>query len=160
LAVKGRVFAFCPTREEIAVAEADGTVRVWNLVTGRPVWATPPGLKAVVSRLAYSPDGRRVAAAGVGAGLRVWEADGGRGGWRAGLRVWEGGGGAEGGRAVGSCGAGGEGGGGGGAAAVGVGLGVWEADGGREVWKAGGGYFGVAFSPDGRRVAAAEVGQG
>jgi tetratricopeptide (TPR) repeat protein len=34
------------------------------------------------------------------------------------------------------------------------GLRVWEADGGRELWKADGSYYTVSFSPDGRRLAA------
>jgi tetratricopeptide (TPR) repeat protein len=31
---------------------------------------------------------------------------------------------------------------------------VWEADGGRELWKADGNYYGMSFSPDGRLLAA------
>jgi WD40 repeat protein len=55
---------FHPTRPELATAGSDGTVKFWNVDTGRLRLSIPaPG---DVSDLAYSPDGRYLAAIGQG----------------------------------------------------------------------------------------------
>jgi tetratricopeptide (TPR) repeat protein len=103
---------------------------------GREVWKTD----GIYSRVSFSPDGQRLAAAfAMVGGVRVWEVDG----WR---EVWK----ADGiysdvsfsrdGRRV----------------ALGGSRGVRlaDADSGREVWKADGAYTAVSFSSDGRRLAA------
>jgi WD40 repeat protein/tRNA A-37 threonylcarbamoyl transferase component Bud32/Flp pilus assembly protein TadD len=149
LAVNGTVMAFCPTREEIACADKDGTIRVWSLMSGQVVGRTPMAAGGVTRLLVYSPNGRRLAVAGT-QGVRVMEVDTGRGLWKAdgdyrGGLVFS-----PDGRRL---------------AAAGQGLLVWEADSGQELWKADGFYMSfdkaklslsalVAFSPDGRRLAA------
>jgi WD40 repeat protein/DNA-binding SARP family transcriptional activator len=54
--------AFDPSRREIATASADGTVKIWNVETGilRLTLSAPGAL----SDIAYSPDGRYLAAIG------------------------------------------------------------------------------------------------
>jgi WD40 repeat protein/tRNA A-37 threonylcarbamoyl transferase component Bud32 len=137
LNLNGEVFAFCPTREEIATGEKNGTIRIWSLGTGAELGKMEPSFPVPYS-LAYSPDGRRLSAGGPSE-LRVWEVPSGRlmwkadGNWRVvsfspdGRRLAAGG-------VSGWC--------------------VWEADGGRELWKADGNHTRVSFSPDGRRMAA------
>jgi transcriptional regulator with XRE-family HTH domain len=65
--------AFSPNGKLLASADDDGTVRLWNPVTGSPVGAplhvsTRPGLVT----MAFSPDGRLLASAGGDGTVRLW----------------------------------------------------------------------------------------
>ena len=62
---------------ELVSASHDGTIRIWDLATGRPRPTHAGHLDAVTS-LAWSPDGTRLASAGVDGTVRVWDPTDGR----------------------------------------------------------------------------------
>ncbi len=61
-----------PGGERLATS-AGRTVRVWNAATGQEI-LTLSGLEGSVTRIAYSPDGSRLAAASVDGSVKVWDA--------------------------------------------------------------------------------------
>jgi WD40 repeat protein len=69
----GWLAAYSPDGTRIVTGHLDGTARVWDADTGRPVTRPLPhgGLLWVV---AFSPDGRRVLTAGENHTARVWDA--------------------------------------------------------------------------------------
>ena len=71
----GFIVAFRPDGRRLASTPDDMTVRVWDVATGQEQWAKPPriGLTPPMT-LAYSADGRRIAAAATGV-IKVWDAD-------------------------------------------------------------------------------------
>ena len=60
-------------RSRIASASDDGTVQIWNALTGRKT-ATFRGHSGAVRALAWSPDVKRIASAGVDGTVQVWDA--------------------------------------------------------------------------------------
>jgi hypothetical protein len=138
--------AFAPDGRRIATGHQDGSVRLWDVLSGREV-ARLEGHRGVVTGVAFSPDGKRVASASEDGTARVWEAEGGRevarleghGAWVTGVAF------SPDGKRVAS-------------ASHDRTARVWEAEGGREVARLeghGAWVTGVAFSPDGKRVASA-----
>jgi WD40 repeat protein len=72
--------AYSPDGSRLATAGKDGTVRVWDVVSGTEVRVLDghklDGHKPEVESLAFSPDGTRLASAGRDHIIRVWEAAG------------------------------------------------------------------------------------
>jgi WD40 repeat protein/serine/threonine protein kinase len=65
--------AFHPDGKQIATGSYDGTVKLWDATSGQPLF-TFPGRTTEVIRVAYSPDGKRVAAAnGFDRTVNVWD---------------------------------------------------------------------------------------
>src|SRR5262249_52402547 len=76
--------AFRPDGAEMATSGGDGTVRTWDPASGEckrvltvwpgenPEWAILPGEKQVWT-VAYSPDGKMLAAAGEGTTIKFWD---------------------------------------------------------------------------------------
>jgi WD40 repeat protein len=61
----------------LATASYDGTVKVWDAETGRPL-ATLEGHEGKVRHVAFAPDGKRLATAGEDRTARVWDVAKGR----------------------------------------------------------------------------------
>ena len=67
--------AFSPDGKLLASAEANGTVRLWNIATRQPVGTPlPAGISSGrrVSGVAFSPDGTLLASADADGTVRTW----------------------------------------------------------------------------------------
>ena len=69
--------AFSPRGNLLASADADGTVRMWDPVTGQPVGKPLPadtfGSNVGVNGVAFSPDGKLLASADADGTVRMWD---------------------------------------------------------------------------------------
>lgn len=63
--------AFSPDSRQLASAAGDGTLRLWQVATGRPL-RTLSGHTDGISAIVYSPDGHTVASAGRDGSVRLW----------------------------------------------------------------------------------------
>jgi WD40 repeat protein len=64
---------FFPDNRRVATGGSDGTVKVWDVVTGEQLM-TLAGHSGQVASVAVSPDGRTLASAGADKTARVWDA--------------------------------------------------------------------------------------
>lgn len=69
-----RALAFNADGSRIASGGADGTVRLWDAQTGRPIGAPLWGHSAAITSVAFSRDGRRLVSGSLDATVRVWDA--------------------------------------------------------------------------------------
>jgi WD40 repeat protein len=69
-----RRLAYSPDGSRVVTAQADGTVRVWESTTGKPVGSPIKGHTDAVSAVAFTPDGQRIASAGRDGTMRLWDA--------------------------------------------------------------------------------------
>jgi WD40 repeat protein len=65
--------AFNPAGTQVAAASIDGTLRLWDATTCRPVF-TPAHESQPLTGIAFSPDGRRLAGAAMDGLVRLWDA--------------------------------------------------------------------------------------
>jgi WD40 repeat protein len=64
--------AFSPDGRQFASTSDDGTVRLWDPASGRPI-ATLEGHTDEVNAVAFSPDGRQFASASDDGQVRLWD---------------------------------------------------------------------------------------
>jgi WD40 repeat protein len=63
---------FAPSGRLLATADHDGTVKLWDVATGRQL-ASLEGHADGLSGVAFSPDGRTLAAIGHDDDVRLWD---------------------------------------------------------------------------------------
>jgi len=65
--------AFSPNGKLLASADADGTIRLWDPVTGQPIGAPIPTGTPGLSGVAFSPDGKLLASADADGSVALWK---------------------------------------------------------------------------------------
>ena len=65
--------AFSPDGKRLASGSADGTVKVWDALTGQET-LTLKGHNGRVASVAFSPDGQRIASGSRDGTVKVWDA--------------------------------------------------------------------------------------
>jgi len=64
--------AFAPLGDRLASAGQDGTVRLWNAITGVQIGEPMLGHDGGVTSIAFAPDGEHLASAGEDSTVRIW----------------------------------------------------------------------------------------
>jgi WD40 repeat protein len=67
-----RSVAFSPDGARLASADLDGTIKVWETTTGRAI-STLKGHRGAVGGLVFNPEGTRLASAGQDGTVKVWD---------------------------------------------------------------------------------------
>jgi len=75
--------ALSPDGRSLFTGDSDGSLRRWDLATGREAWVLAEVHSGTVYDVALSHDGSRLAAGSNGGGVSVWDADSGSVLWRA-----------------------------------------------------------------------------
>ena len=65
--------AFSPDGKTLASGSPDGTVRLWDLATSRPIGAPLTGHTGLVTSVAFSPDGKTLATGSADDTVRLWD---------------------------------------------------------------------------------------
>jgi WD40 repeat protein len=65
--------AFSPNGKLLASADADGTVRLWNLANGQAVASLPADIGVGVTAVAFSPNGNLLATADADGTVGLWD---------------------------------------------------------------------------------------
>ena len=77
-----RSVSFSPDGNNVAIGSADGTIRLWEINTGKHIRSlkghTRKGFYSWTESVAFSPDGRTIASGGWDNTIKVWDADTGR----------------------------------------------------------------------------------
>jgi len=69
-----KALAYNPKGSNLAIAYGDGTLRIWDVVTGKELRSIPAHGEAV-SSVAYSPDGKHLATASFDHTVKIWDAN-------------------------------------------------------------------------------------
>jgi WD40 repeat protein len=64
---------FSPDGGRIVTASKDGTARLWDAETGKPIGEPLEGHAVAVTSVAFSPDGKRIVTASEDGTARVWK---------------------------------------------------------------------------------------
>ncbi len=67
--------AYSPDGRRIVTAEIDGSLRLWDSATGKPVGSPMKGHTDRVTAVAFTPDGQTIASASDDGTMRLWKAD-------------------------------------------------------------------------------------
>jgi WD40 repeat protein len=65
--------SFSPDGQRLVSASEDGTVKVWDAISGQEV-LTLKGHPSAVTSLSFSPDGQRLVSASEDGTVKVWDA--------------------------------------------------------------------------------------
>lgn len=65
--------SFSPDGRQIVSASYDGTIRIWDVKTGKQIGEPFIGHKGGVNSTAFSPDGKRIVSGSDDNTIRIWE---------------------------------------------------------------------------------------
>jgi WD40 repeat protein len=65
--------AFSPDGKTLASSSDDGTIRLWDIATGRPIGSPLTGHTDAVYSVAFSPDGKTLASGSDDHTIRLWD---------------------------------------------------------------------------------------
>jgi WD40 repeat protein len=70
--------ALCPIRKEVLAGGADGSLNLFNAVTGKAVWRVTSAHKGQITSVAFSPDAGSFVTGGTNGAIYLWEASTGK----------------------------------------------------------------------------------